>query len=76
MDMVFCNRALRIIDLSRVIPGEKMSSSKPESAMFLTDMPKEVAKKIMQAKTGGAISLEEQKCSSGKSNECMVYELF
>jgi len=58
------------------LTGDKMSSSKPESAIFLTDTPAEAKKKIMNAKTGGAVSLEEQKKSGGKPNECMIYELF
>jgi len=58
------------------LTGEKMSSSKPESAIFLTDFPKEANKKIMNAKTGGAVSLEEQKKQGGKPDECMIYELF
>jgi len=58
------------------LTGEKMSSSKPESAIFLTDSPKIAAKKIMNAKTGGAVSLEAQKKEGGKPDECMVYELF
>jgi len=53
-----------------------MSSSKPESAIFLTDTPQEAKKKIMNAKTGGAVTLEEQKKSGGKPDECMIYELF
>ena len=58
------------------LTGEKMSSSKPESAIFLTDTPKEAQKKIMHAKTGGAVTLEEQKKNGGKPDECMIYELF
>ena len=58
------------------LTGEKMSSSKPESAVFLTDAPKEATKKIMHAKTGGAVSLEIQKKEGGKPDECVVYELF
>ena len=58
------------------LTGEKMSSSKGESAIFLTDPPKESVKKIMSAKTGGAVSLEEQRKKGGQPNECMVYELF
>ena len=58
------------------LTGEKMSSSKPESAIFLTDTPKDAAKKIMNAKTGGAVSLEVQKKEGGKPDECVVYELF
>ncbi|MBN1281228.1 MAG: tryptophan--tRNA ligase [Candidatus Thermoplasmatota archaeon] len=58
------------------LTGEKMSSSKPESAIFLTDTPAEATKKIMNAKTGGAATLEEQKKSGGKPDECMIYELY
>jgi tryptophanyl-tRNA synthetase len=58
------------------LTGEKMSSSKPESAIFLTDSPKEAQKKIMYAKTGGAVTLEEQKKHGGKPDKCMIYELF
>jgi len=58
------------------LTGEKMSSSKPESAIFLTDTPKDAKKKIMSSKTGGAVTLEEQKKHGGKPDECVVYELF
>jgi tryptophanyl-tRNA synthetase len=58
------------------LTGDKMSSSKPESAIFLTDSPAEAKKKIMNAKTGGAVTLEEQKKSGGRPDECMIYELF
>lgn len=58
------------------LTGDKMSSSKPESAIFLTDTPKDAEKKIMNAKTGGAVTLEEQKKNGGKPDECVVYELF
>jgi len=58
------------------LTGDKMSSSKPESAIFLTDKPKVAKKKIMNCKTGGAVSLEEHKKHGGKPDECVVYELF
>ena len=58
------------------LTGEKMSSSKPESAIFLTDTPSEAKKKIMHAKTGGAVSLEQQKQDGGNPDDCMIYELF
>ncbi|MBN2602706.1 MAG: tryptophan--tRNA ligase [Candidatus Thermoplasmatota archaeon] len=58
------------------LTGEKMSSSKPESAIFLTDSPEESRKKIMNAKTGGAVTLEQQKKEGGNPKECMIYELF
>ncbi|MEM4258910.1 MAG: tryptophan--tRNA ligase [Candidatus Thermoplasmatota archaeon] len=58
------------------LTGEKMSSSKPESAIFLTDTPREATKKIMNAKTGGAATLELHKKYGGQPENCMVYELF
>jgi tryptophanyl-tRNA synthetase len=58
------------------LTGDKMSSSKPESAIFLTDEPKDATKKIMNSKTGGAVTLKEQKKHGGKPDECVVYELF
>lgn len=58
------------------LTGEKMSSSKPESSIFLTESPEVAGKKIMNAKTGGAATLKEQKISGGKPDVCMIYELF
>ncbi len=58
------------------LTGGKMSSSKPNSAIFLTDTPEAAKKKIQAAKTGGAVSLEEQKKHGGKPEECVIYELF
>jgi len=58
------------------LTGGKMSSSKPESAIFLSDTPEEARKKIMHAKTGGAVTLEQQRREGGKPEECMIYELF
>jgi tryptophanyl-tRNA synthetase len=57
------------------LTGGKMSSSIPESLIMLNDDPKEAARKVKNAKTGGAISLEEQKKHGGKPQECTVYEL-
>ncbi|XRP96743.1 tryptophan--tRNA ligase [Methanocaldococcus sp. 16A] len=56
--------------------GGKMSSSKPETAIFLTDDEKTVKKKIFSAKTGGRETLEEHKKYGGIPEECVVYELF
>ncbi|MBU0496588.1 MAG: tryptophan--tRNA ligase [Candidatus Thermoplasmatota archaeon] len=58
------------------LTGDKMSSSKPESAIFLTDSPDNARKKIMHAKTGGAVSIEEQRKQGGSPDTCVVYELF
>ncbi|MEE9151837.1 MAG: tryptophan--tRNA ligase [Thermoplasmata archaeon] len=57
------------------LTGGKMSSSVPESVIMLNDEPKVGSKKVKNAKTGGAISLEEQKKHGGKPEECTVYEL-
>ena len=58
------------------LTGDKMSSSKPESAIFLTDTVDDARKKIMHAKTGGAVTLEEQKKHGGSPDACVIYELF
>ncbi|MGB3908657.1 MAG: tryptophan--tRNA ligase [Methanomethylovorans sp.] len=57
------------------LQGGKMSSSTPESHIALLDEPKEGSKKIKRAKTGGRISLEEQKKLGGEPDKCSVYEL-
>ena len=58
------------------LTGDKMSSSKPESAIFLTDTPSDAQKKIIQAKTGGAVTLAEQRKQGGSPDTCVIYELF
>ncbi|MHC1593365.1 MAG: tryptophan--tRNA ligase [Methermicoccaceae archaeon] len=55
--------------------GGKMSSSKPESYIALTESPEEAAKKVMKAKTGGKVSLKEQKETGGVPEECVVYSM-
>lgn len=57
------------------LQGGKMSSSIPESIIGLTDKPQEAARKIMRAKTGGRVTLEEQKEHGGVPDECTVFEL-
>ncbi len=58
------------------LTGGKMSSSKPESAIFLTDSPQDAKKKMMRAKTGGRVTLEEQRKLGGEPGKCAVYEMF
>jgi len=58
------------------LDGNKMSSSRPQYALFLTDEPQEIKKKIWTAKTGGRVTAEEQRKYGGKPEECMIYELF
>ena len=57
------------------LQGGKMSSSVPESYIALTDAPDEGAKKVMRAKTGGRVTIEEQKKLGGEPEHCTVYEL-
>lgn len=55
--------------------GKKMSSSRPETAIFLNDPPELAEKKVKRAFTGGRVTLEEQKNLGGKPEICKVYEL-
>lgn len=57
------------------LQGGKMSSSVPESLISLSEEPKSAAKKVKRAKTGGRVSLEEQKKLGGEADKCPVYEL-
>ncbi len=57
------------------LQGGKMSSSVPESYIALTDRPEDGAAKVMRAKTGGRVTLEEQKVKGGEPEVCTVYEL-
>jgi tryptophanyl-tRNA synthetase len=56
------------------LAGGKMSSSKPESHIALTEDPKEASKKIMKAITGGRQSLPEQRKLGGEPERCSIYE--
>lgn len=57
------------------LTGDKMSSSKPKTAIFLSDSPKTAQKKVMSAKSGGRESLDEQRELGGVPEECVVYEI-
>ncbi len=58
------------------LQGGKMSSSVPDSYISLTEDPKGAAKKVKRAKTGGRMTLEEQKKLGGEPDKCSVYEMF
>ncbi len=63
----------------RLLPGlmgDKMSSSKPETAIFLTDTDVDVKKKIKNAFTGGTPTAAEQRKFGGEPSKCRVYELY
>jgi tryptophanyl-tRNA synthetase len=57
------------------LTGDKMSSSKPKSAIFLSDSPETAEKKVKSAKSGGRESLDEQRKLGGVPEDCTVYEL-
>ena len=58
------------------LDGNKMSSSRPNYAIFLSDDIETVKKKIWAAKTGGGVTMEEHRRYGGKPEQCMIYELF
>jgi tryptophanyl-tRNA synthetase len=72
---VFYKPASTYNRLARGLTGGKMASSEPNSAIFLTDDPSDVVKKIMHAETGGKQSAEEQRTYGGEPDECMIFEL-
>ena len=57
------------------LTGEKMSSSKPESYIALTDDPEEAGRKLMRSFTGGRPTAEEQRRLGGRPEICPVYEM-
>ncbi|MEM4261419.1 MAG: tryptophan--tRNA ligase [Candidatus Diapherotrites archaeon] len=56
-------------------PGQKMSSSRPETALFLSDSPKEIEKKINRAFSGGQPTVEEHRKKGGNLEIDLVFEL-
>ncbi len=56
------------------LTGEPMSASKPETAIFVTDKPKEIKKKIWAALTGGQPTIEEQRQKGGDPEKCVVFQ--
>jgi tryptophanyl-tRNA synthetase len=57
------------------LTGGKMSSSNPDSHISLLDKPEYAAKKVKKAKTGGRVSLDEQREKGGDPDNCSVFEL-
>jgi len=54
-------------------PGTKMSSSKPKSAISLSDSLEAAERKIRNAFTGGRTSIKEQKKLGGLPDRCVPY---
>jgi tryptophanyl-tRNA synthetase len=61
--------------LMRGLMGGKMASSRPDTAIFLTDPPEEITRKIRDAFTGGQPTAGEQRKLGGDPDKCVVYEL-
>lgn len=57
------------------LTGDKMSSSKPNTAIYLNEEPEAAAKKVKTAKTGGRESLKEQEELGGEVDKCVIYEM-
>ncbi|HIP74346.1 MAG TPA: tryptophan--tRNA ligase [Euryarchaeota archaeon] len=65
--------------LSKFMPGldgpsGKMSASKPDSTIFVTDDPETVRRKIMNAYTSGQPTVAEQREKGGNPDTCSVYK--
>ncbi|MEM4347312.1 MAG: tryptophan--tRNA ligase [Candidatus Altiarchaeota archaeon] len=58
------------------LQGGKMSSSDEKSYIALTDKPEKARKKIMEAKTGGRATIEEQRKKGGIPEQCMIFEIY
>ena len=57
------------------LTGDKMSSSKPSTAIYLNDDTKSAIKKVKSAKTGGRETLKEQEELGGEVDKCVIYEM-
>jgi len=57
-------------------PGGKMSASDPNSAIFTTDTPEQIEKKIMNAFTGQQATAELQKKLGGNPDNCSICQYY
>lgn len=58
------------------LQGGKMSSSKPETSVYLTEDPKVAEKKLKASVTGGRATAEEQRRLGADPSKCPVYEMY
>jgi len=61
--------------LMTALTGGKMSSSDPDSAIFLSDDPEDAVRKLRAAVTGGRTTAEEQREMGGEPDICSVFEM-
>ena len=62
--------------LIRGLDGGKMSSSRPESTIFLTDPIEEAVRKFKASLTGGRNTAEEQRRLGGEPDKCPVFDQY
>lgn len=62
--------------LIKGLDGNKMSKSRPEYAIHLSDPIDLAQKKINMALTGGRATAEEQRRLGGEPHKCSIYELY
>jgi tryptophanyl-tRNA synthetase len=62
--------------LLRGLDGNKMSKSRPEYAIHLSDPVDLAIKKLMNALTGGRATADEQRRLGGEPWKCTVFELY
>ena len=58
------------------LTGGKMSSSKPETSVYLTESLETATKKVKSSVTGGRATAEEQRRIGAEPDKCPVYELY
>lgn len=58
------------------LDGNKMSSSRPDYTIFLTDPPEVAVRKLKRALTGGRATVEEQRRLGGVPEKCTIYEFY
>jgi len=66
---------------SKLMPGlfgleSKMSTSRPETAIFATDSEREMRKKVSNAFTGGRATVEEQRRLGANPSICSVFAYY
>jgi tryptophanyl-tRNA synthetase len=57
------------------LDGGKMSKSRPDSVISLTDSPKEAVRKLRNALDGGRETAADQKELGGQPDKCMVFNM-
>ena len=58
------------------LTGGKMSSSKPETSVYLTEPVDTATKKVRSSVTGGRATAEEQRRIGAEPEKCPVYEMY